>query len=290
MYNDTPAEDMGLTAANDNVPDLPLAVVNVSATPVIYQVHSDHLGRPIRMTDGTRATVWQATWKPWGEPQSITGSQANNLRFPGQYFQLETGLAYNWHRHYDPVTGRYIQPDPLRFVDGPSIYAYARSSPYMNVDREGRVAFAIPIVVQLSPIVVNGLSAVAGFIAGVALGEAVNDAVANQPDSSPNPLPVPESSDPPKYTPRPQSSTKAPDIERPLPPGGGMCACTCRAGDANQGGYLGFVMVEAVAPTCAQAAQQACKAAINRCEVSHQHHATAKCSDKTQRSPSGAVH
>jgi RHS repeat-associated protein len=63
---------------------------------------------------------------------------ANNLRFPGQYFQLETGLAYNWHRHYDPVTGRYIQPDPLRFVDGPSVYAYARSSPYMYTDREGR--------------------------------------------------------------------------------------------------------------------------------------------------------
>jgi RHS repeat-associated protein len=137
MYNDTPAEDMGLTAANDNVPDLPLAVVNVSATPVIYQVHSDHLGRPIRMTDAAKATVWQATWKPWGEPQSITGTQANNLRFPGQYFQLETGLAYNWHRHYDPVTGRYIQPDPLRFVDGPSIYAYVGSSPFMRTDRMG---------------------------------------------------------------------------------------------------------------------------------------------------------
>jgi RHS repeat-associated protein len=59
------------------------------------------------------------------------------LRFPGQYFQLETGLAYNWHRHYDPVTGRYIQPDPLRFVDGPSIYAYAVSSPFMKTDRDG---------------------------------------------------------------------------------------------------------------------------------------------------------
>jgi RHS repeat-associated protein len=155
MYNDTPAEEMGLTAANDNVPDLPLAVVNVSATPVIYQVHSDHLGRPIRMTDAAKATVWQAIWKPWGEPQSITGTQANNLRFPGQYFQLETGLAYNWHRHYDPVTGRYIQPDPLRFVDGPSVYAYVGSSPYMKVDPAGLAAFVNntdkPILVAGSP-------------------------------------------------------------------------------------------------------------------------------------------
>jgi RHS repeat-associated protein len=136
--NDTMAEDMGL-AANDNAPvDLPLAVVNVSATPVIYQVHTDHLGRPIRMTDAAKATIWQATWKPWGEVQSITGAVAQNLRFPGQYFQLETGLAYNWHRTYDPVTGRYTQPDPLRFVDGPAIYQYAMASPFMRTDRDGQ--------------------------------------------------------------------------------------------------------------------------------------------------------
>jgi RHS repeat-associated protein len=135
--NDTMAEDM--MAANDNAPvDLPLAVVNVSATPVIYQVHTDHLGRPIRMTDAAKATIWQATWKPWGEVQSITGAVAQNLRFPGQYFQLETGLAYNWHRTYDPVTGRYTQPDPLRFVDGPSVYQYAMASPFMRTDRDGQ--------------------------------------------------------------------------------------------------------------------------------------------------------
>jgi RHS repeat-associated protein len=109
----------------------------VNTTPVTYQVHTDHLGRPIRMTDAAKATVWQATWKPWGEAQSITGTAANNLRFPGQYFQIETGLAYNWHRHYDPVTGRYTQPDPLRFVDGPRIYHYAMASPFMRIDRNG---------------------------------------------------------------------------------------------------------------------------------------------------------
>jgi RHS repeat-associated protein len=42
----------------------------------------------------------------------ILGPASNNLRFPGQYFLLESGLHYNWHRHYDPTLGRYIQPDP----------------------------------------------------------------------------------------------------------------------------------------------------------------------------------
>jgi RHS repeat-associated protein len=125
--------------SNDNSPvDLPLAVIDiVGTTATISTVHADHLGRPIRMTNAAKATVWQATWKPWGEVQTLSGTNSNNLRFPGQYFQIETGLHYNHHRMYDPVTGRYTQPDPLRFVDGPSIYAYAKNSPYMRVDRDG---------------------------------------------------------------------------------------------------------------------------------------------------------
>jgi RHS repeat-associated protein len=133
--NDTPAEDMEL-AANDNDPvDLPLAVAEAA---VLYQVHTDHLGRPIRMTDAAKATVWQASWKPWGEAQTISGTKALNLRFPGQYFQIETGYAFNWHRHYDPATGRYTQPDPLGFVDGPSVYAYAGNSPFVYIDPVGQ--------------------------------------------------------------------------------------------------------------------------------------------------------
>jgi RHS repeat-associated protein len=121
--------------SNDNGPvDLPIAIAEAGA---IFHVHADHLGRPIRMTNGAKTTVWSATWKPWGEIQSITGTLTNNLRYPGQYFQIETNLHYNWHRHYDPVTGRYTQPDPLGFVDGPSIYAYAGSSPFMYTDRKG---------------------------------------------------------------------------------------------------------------------------------------------------------
>jgi len=128
----------GLDPGDNEPTDLPLAVVDdVTTTPVLLMVHTDHLGRPIRMTDGAKATVWAATYKPWGEPLSISGTKALNLRFPGQYFQIETALAYNWHRHYDTTTRRYTQPDPLGFVDGPSVYAYAGNSPAMRVDKLG---------------------------------------------------------------------------------------------------------------------------------------------------------
>jgi hypothetical protein len=35
------------------------------------------------------------------------------LRFPGQYYDEETGLHYNWHRYYKPEWGRYVEADPL---------------------------------------------------------------------------------------------------------------------------------------------------------------------------------
>jgi RHS repeat-associated protein len=119
--------------------DLPLALVADVDTmsPNLYFVHADHLDRPLKMTDASQAIVWDAVYRPFGDMHSITGTAANNLRFPGQYFLMEAGLHYNWYRHYDPTIGRYLQTDPLGFVDGPSRYAYARGNPVSYVDPRG---------------------------------------------------------------------------------------------------------------------------------------------------------
>jgi RHS repeat-associated protein len=122
--------------------DRPLAVVNaVNTTPVTWYVHVDHLSRPIKMTTSTKASVWDAVWQPWGNAHTITGTAVLDARFPGQWFQLETGLHYNWNRTYDPSIGRYTQPDPLGFVDGPSVYGYARGGPQSYVDKDGRTIY-----------------------------------------------------------------------------------------------------------------------------------------------------
>ncbi|MEO4001727.1 RHS repeat-associated core domain-containing protein [Mesorhizobium sp. CAU 1732] len=121
----------------------PLAVVDHSGTsPAIYHVHADHLGRPVMLTDDAKAKVWEATYLPFGGVHSLTGPASLDYRFPGQWFQLESGLHYNWHRHYDPATGRYLQPDPLGMPDGPSRWVYALNSPLMNTDREGLSPFS----------------------------------------------------------------------------------------------------------------------------------------------------
>jgi RHS repeat-associated protein len=135
----------------EGMPVMAIDGVN-TATPTLMAVHVDHLGRPIRMTNTTKNQVWNALWTPFGTAHSITGSATQNLRFPGQYFLIEQGMHYNWHRFYDATTGRYTQPDPLGFVDGPSRYAYALNSPLMFIDEDGhtsRVRPGIPIPAPL---------------------------------------------------------------------------------------------------------------------------------------------
>ncbi len=101
-------------------------------------VHVDPLCRPVKMTANDKTPLWDASWTPWGTATSITGSESLNSRFPGQWYQLESGLNYNWHRHYDPTIGRYTQPDPLGFVDGSSLSDYVANQPAEFVDPSGR--------------------------------------------------------------------------------------------------------------------------------------------------------
>ena len=98
-----------------------------------------------------------------GEAQTITGGKINTSRFPGQWAQSESALFYNWHRHYDPSIGRYTQPDPLGFVDGPSVYAYAGNNPMSNVDPDGRVTGYV--FIQGSDIAGVGVQVTDGFAA-----------------------------------------------------------------------------------------------------------------------------
>ena len=74
-------------------------------------------------TSGGPAIAWQAKYDPFGNVVTITNPTAMTARFPGQWFQIEDGLSYNWHRNYDPTLGRYSQADPLGFVDGPGVYS-----------------------------------------------------------------------------------------------------------------------------------------------------------------------
>jgi RHS repeat-associated protein len=60
------------------------------------------------------------------------------LRFPGQYFDVESGWNHNGFRDYAPQLGRYIEPDPLgRLGGGNNLYAYVNDNPTNLADPLG---------------------------------------------------------------------------------------------------------------------------------------------------------
>ena len=120
----------------------PVAVIEGG---VVYYVRADHIGRPAFATDVSGAVIWSASYLPFGEVRVSTGT-VPTMRFPGQWFQSESGLHQNWMRDYDPTTGRYLQADPLGLVDGASVYGYALQNPGRWVDPRGeeKVPFTLP--------------------------------------------------------------------------------------------------------------------------------------------------
>ncbi len=111
---------------------VPLAQLEGSET---TWLHADHLGTPRIGTDDTQRIVWRWNSDPFGEaapeedPDGDLTDVTVNLRFPGQYADVETGQYYNYFRTYDSTIGRYTQSDPigLRGGIGRYLYAYANS-------------------------------------------------------------------------------------------------------------------------------------------------------------------
>lgn len=101
----------------------PLAVAQNDS---IYHYHLDHLGTPKELTDERGRIVWKARYKTYGNlAVKEVDEFENNLRFQGQYYDLETGLHYNRHRYYDPSIGQFISQDPIGLLGGVNNYQYA---------------------------------------------------------------------------------------------------------------------------------------------------------------------
>jgi RHS repeat-associated protein len=109
----------------------------------VFYLHTDHLNAPRKITRASDGTLmWR--WDPGAfgdtlpdENPQLAGSFRYNLRFPGQYYDAESGLSYNYFRDYDSYTGRYLESDPIGLVGGIATYAYGFSNPLTYDDPFG---------------------------------------------------------------------------------------------------------------------------------------------------------
>jgi RHS repeat-associated protein len=136
--------------------DIPVATLqpNGSGGVNIYYVHTDHLNSPRKVAQPSTGTLaWRWDSDPFGtaapdqNPAGL-GTFLYDLRFPGQYYQAETGLNQNWDRDYDPLVGRFAEPDPMGRLSGIDPYRYVHNNPVSLVDPSGLFSVAPAVIEQ----------------------------------------------------------------------------------------------------------------------------------------------
>jgi RHS repeat-associated protein len=132
--------------------DTLVAVLGSYGTSTYQFVETDHLGTARAVVSPVNNTIiwrWDMNNTAFGEhlpnanPDGDSLTYELNLRYPGQYYDSESGLNYNYFRDYDPVTGRYLESDPSGQSAGPSTYSYVAASPLRGVDPMGLTVLTV---------------------------------------------------------------------------------------------------------------------------------------------------
>jgi len=129
--------ELNATSAGTLIADSIRFVDTSISTTALYYYHTNHLDTPQVMTDNAQTVVWKADYEPFGKANISVNTIENNLRFPGQYYDSETGNHYNYFRDYNPLTGRYVQSDPIGLEGGVNTYGYANINPLKYIDPNG---------------------------------------------------------------------------------------------------------------------------------------------------------
>jgi RHS repeat-associated protein len=158
--------------------DIPVATIRPGTPVQIFYVHTDHLNTPrivTRPSDNKKRWLWDndtfGTNAPNNNPEAL-GAFTYNLRFPGQVFDGQAGLHYNYFRDYDSAIGRYVESDPIGLDGGVNTYWYADADPASKNDPTGE--FAGSVVRLILQLVRSGASANRGAAAAAAAAAGVS--------------------------------------------------------------------------------------------------------------------
>jgi RHS repeat-associated protein len=161
--------------------DTPMAMftpdpADPAGEPLVYFIQTDHLNAPRIVLDRENRQRWRWIAEPFGttapetDPQGL-GVFTQNLRFPGQYADAESGLFYNQFRYYGPDGGRYTQSDPIGLLGAsPSTYTYVDGDPLRYVDPNGLNPLAGAITGAEVGSILGPPGAVVGGVLGAGMG------------------------------------------------------------------------------------------------------------------------
>jgi RHS repeat-associated protein len=112
--------------------DEPVVEINSGGTKTFF--HRDRLGSVIARTSSGGTATNRYEYGPYGESDLLAGT---SFGFTGQRFDSETGLYYFKARHYSPTLGRFLQPDPIGYLNGLHLQKYASNEPLNFTDPLG---------------------------------------------------------------------------------------------------------------------------------------------------------
>lgn len=111
-----------------------------------YYYVFDGLGSVIGLTGASGSLVATYAYDPYGNLVASTGTTPNRYRFAGGYQDAATGLYKLGERYYDPVLGRWSQPDPAGATrtdpGASSSYVYSGDDPVNALDLNGLMPIA----------------------------------------------------------------------------------------------------------------------------------------------------